>query len=69
MSKDFKMTLRFVVLIATPLCLVNSLIVSFGSSDFLFDLFSRFGFNYAVTFPQAIFYVSVVKWFDKKKKS
>jgi len=69
MNKDLKMTLRFVVLIATPLCLVNSFIFSFGSVDFLSDWISRFGLNYIITFPQAIFYVSVVKWFDKRKKS
>ena len=68
MNKELKQTLRFVVLIATPLCLVNAFIFSIGSDDFLSSWFSRFGLNYLITFPQAVFYVSVVKWFDKRKK-
>jgi hypothetical protein len=69
MSKDLKQTLRFVVLIATPLCLVNGFVFSFGSVNFLSDWFNRFLLNYSVTFPQAVLYVSAVKWFDKRKKS
>jgi hypothetical protein len=42
MNKDLKMTLRFVVLIATPLCLVNSLLFSFGLIDFWQEWLKRF---------------------------
>lgn len=69
MGKDLKQALRFVVLIATPLCLVNSLFFSFGSVNFLSDWFSRFLLNYSIIFPQAVLYVSVVKWFDKRNQS
>lgn len=62
------MTLRFVVLIATPLCLVNSLIFSFGSADFLMGWFNRFLLNYAISFPQAILYVTLIKWYDRRKQ-
>lgn len=58
MSRDLKMTLPFVVLIATPLCLVNSLVFSLGSVDFLSDCSCRFTQNYVITFPQAALYVS-----------
>ncbi|MBP1841570.1 hypothetical protein J2Z57_003498 [Formosa algae] len=68
MKNELKSTLRFVVLIATPLCLVNGLIFSLGSQDLIQAWFSRFGFTFLVTFPQAVFYVSVVKWFDKRNK-
>jgi hypothetical protein len=69
MSRDLKMTLRFVVLIATPLCLVNSLVFSFGSVDFLADWFGRFTQNYVITFPQAVLYVSAIKWYDRRKSN
>lgn len=69
MNKELKQTLRFVVLIATPLCLVNSLFFSVGSVNFLSDWFSRFLLNYFITFPQAVLYVSTVKWFDKKNQN
>lgn len=68
MSKELKITLRFVVLIATPLCLVNSLIFSWGSSDFGAEWLNRFLFNFVISFPQAIIYVSAIKWFDKTRK-
>ncbi|SEC74935.1 hypothetical protein SAMN05192540_3986 [Maribacter dokdonensis] len=68
MKNELKSTLRFVVLIATPLCLVNGLIFSLGSQDLIQVWFSRFGFTFLVTFPQAVLYVSVVKWFDKRNK-
>lgn len=66
MKKEFKSTLRFVLLIATPLCLVNGLIFSLGSQDLIQSWFVRFGITFLVTFPQAVFYVSLVKWFDKR---
>ncbi|PNW25684.1 hypothetical protein BKP44_19370 [Formosa algae] len=68
MKKELKSTFRFVMLIATPLCLVNGLIFSLGSQDLIQTWFSRFGFTFLVTFPQAILYVSAVKWFDKRNK-
>ncbi len=68
MKKELKSTLRFVVLIATPLCLVNGLIFSLGSQDLIQTWFSRFVFTFLVTFPQAVLYVSVVKWLDKRNK-
>lgn len=67
MSKDLKTTLRFVVLIATPLCLVNSLIFSFGLTDFWMDWLKRFLLNYAISFPQAVLYVTLIKWYDRRK--
>lgn len=67
MSKDLKMTFRFVILIATPLCLVNSFIFSFGSGSFWSDWLQRFLLNYAISFPQAVLYVSAIKWYDKRK--
>lgn len=62
------MTLRFVVLIATPLCLVNSLIFSFGSGNTLMDWLNRFLLNYAFSFPQAVLYVTLIKRYDRKKE-
>lgn len=67
--KVFVQTLRFVALIATPLVLVNSFIFSFGSVNFLEVWLTRFCLNFAVTFPQAIIYVSLVKWFDGREKT
>lgn len=68
MSNEFKQTLRFVALIATPLCLVNSFVFSTGADNFLSEWFYRFLLNYIITFPQAIFYVSIVKRFEKRKQ-
>lgn len=68
MKKELKSTLRFVLLIATPLCLVNGLIFSLNSQDLIQSWFSRFGITFLVTFPQAVLYVSAVKWFDKRNK-
>ncbi|MDY0090574.1 MAG: hypothetical protein RBR78_09435 [Flavobacteriaceae bacterium] len=67
MNKDLKITLRFVVLIATPLCLVNSLLFSFGLTDFWQEWLKRFLFNYAISFPQAVLYVTLIKWYDRRK--
>jgi hypothetical protein len=67
MKEELKSTLRFVLLIATPLCFVNGLIFSLGSQDLMQSWFNRFGITFLVTFPQAVFYVSFVKWFDKRK--
>jgi hypothetical protein len=68
MKKELKATLRFVMLIATPLCLVNGLIFSLSSQDLIQTWFSRFCITFLVTFPQAVLYVSIVKWFDKRNK-
>lgn len=68
MNKDLKMTLRFVVLIATPLCLVNSLLFSFGLTDFWQEWLKRFLLNYGISFPQAVLYVTLIKWYDKRKQ-
>lgn len=68
MKKELIETLRFVALIATPLCFVNGLIFSLGSQDLIQTWFSRFGFTFLVTFPQAVLYVSAVKWFDNRNK-
>lgn len=68
MSKDLKMTLRFVFLIATPLCLVNGFIGSYGLPDFWQEWLKRFVFGYAVSFPQAVLYVSLIKWYDRRRK-
>ena len=68
MKKELIETLRFVTLIATPLCFVNGLIFSLGSQDLIQTLFSRFLLTFLVTFPQAVLYVSAVKWYNKRKK-
>ncbi len=44
-------------------------IFSFGSDNFLSDWFNRFLLNFLITFPQAVFYVSILKYFDNRKKS
>ena len=68
MKKELIETLRFVALIATPLCFVNGLIFSLGSQDLIQTWFSRFLLTFLVTFPQAVLYVSAVKWYNKRKK-
>ena len=68
MKKELKETLRFVALIATPLCFVNGLIFNLGSQDLIQTWFSRFLLTFLVTFPQAVLYVSAVKWYNKRKK-
>lgn len=68
MKKELIETLRFVTLIATPLCFVNGLIFSLGSQDLIQTWFSRFLLTFLVTFPQAVLYVSAVKWYNKRKK-
>lgn len=69
MSKELKQTLRFVSMIAIPLCFVNSLISGFVPTSFISDWTSRFIFSLGITFPQAVFYVSIVKRLDKKRKT
>lgn len=63
-----KATLRFVVLVATPLCLVNSSLFSLEADHFLLTFINSFTVNYLITFPQAVIYVSLVKWFDHRRK-
>ncbi|MBN3661706.1 MAG: DUF2798 domain-containing protein [Ornithobacterium rhinotracheale] len=67
MNRELKQTFRFVFFIATPLCLVNSFIFSFGKSSFLHEWLYRFIVNYSLTFPQAICYVSIIRWINGKK--
>lgn len=64
MNRELKRTLRFVSMIAIPLCFVNSLILGFIPSDFLLSWI----FSLLITFPQAILYVSLVKKFDTHQK-
>ena len=68
MKKELIETLRFVALIATPLCFVNGLIFNLGSQDLIQTWFSRFLLTFLVTFPQAVLYVSAVKWYNKRKR-
>lgn len=65
--KSLKPTLRFVALVATPLCLVNSFIASYESADFLTQWINNFASSYLTTYPQAVVYVSLIKWFDSKR--
>ncbi len=69
MNNNLKQTLRFVSLIATPLCLTNSIIFSLESSSFWFEMINRFLLNFLITFPQAVLYVSIVKWYDNINNS
>lgn len=64
--KNLFPTLRFVSMVAIPLCLVNSLIFSFGSEPFFVVWLKRFCVNLLITFPQAVIYVSLVKKFDSR---
>ena len=66
--KIFFQTLRFVILVATPLCFFNSLVFSYTDNDFLSAWLARFCLNYMITFPQAVLYVTIIKWFDNHKK-
>lgn len=68
MRKELKITLRFVSLIAIPLCLVNSFIINIIPSSFFSDWLSRFFISLIITFPQAVVYVSIVKRFNRKNK-
>ncbi|WP_299991480.1 hypothetical protein [uncultured Pontibacter sp.] len=65
--KNLKPTLRFVALVATPLCLVNSFIATQESINFYADWASRFTYGFLITYPQAVVYVSLIKWFDRKR--
>lgn len=60
--------MRFVLMVATPLCLVNSFITTQGAQDFYLHWLNRFIFNFLITFPQAVLYVTLIKWFDSKKQ-
>ena len=66
MNTELKQTLQFVFFIATPLCLVNSFITSEK-----FNLWNDWGLkfltSYAISFPQAVLYVSLVKWYKRRK--
>jgi len=68
MIKELRITLRFVSLIAIPLCFVNSFIIDIIPSNFISGWLSRFFFSLFITFPQAVVYVSIVKWLDRKKR-
>ncbi len=65
MSKELKATIRFVSMIALPLCFFNSLILSIVPTYFISGWFSRFLFSVFITFPQAVLYVSIVKRLSK----
>ncbi|WP_034256940.1 hypothetical protein [Adhaeribacter aquaticus] len=65
--KNGKATLRFVALVATPLCIVNSFIATSDSPNLLSDWIARFTISFLITYPQAVIYVSLIKWFDSKK--
>ncbi|EJF10452.1 MULTISPECIES: hypothetical protein [Pontibacter] len=65
--RHLKPTLRFVALVATPLCLVNSFIASQDSVNFFADWATRFTYSFLITFPQAVVYVSLIKWFDSRR--
>lgn len=67
MNKELQRTLRFVSLIAIPLCFVNSMVLTFIPPNFLFDWSTRFFINLVLTFPQAVLYVSLIKWYNKSK--
>ena len=65
--KNLKPTLRFVALVATPLCLVNSFLATQDSLYFYTDWATKFTTNFLITYPQAVVYVSLIKWFDSKR--
>lgn len=65
--KHLRPTLRFVALVATPLCLVNSFIAAQDSVNFYTEWATRFTYSFLITYPQAVVYVSLVKWFDRKR--
>jgi hypothetical protein len=66
--KNLKLTLRFVAFVATPLCLVNSFIATTESVDFFASWAGRFFSNFLTTYPQAVVYVSLIKWFDSRRR-
>lgn len=68
MNKELRITLRFVALIATPLCLINSFIFSFNAADFWGEWITRFATTFIITYPQAVLYASIIKWRDARKK-
>ena len=69
MLQNIKPTLRFVALVATPLCLVNSFIFSLGAQDLLMQILNKFTQSYLLSFPQALLYVSLIKHFDGRRKA
>ena len=69
MLQNIKPTLRFVALVATPLCLVNSFIFSLGAQDLFLGVWSKFTQSYLLSFPQALLYVSLIKHFDGRRKA
>jgi len=66
-NKNFKASLRFVFFIATPLSLVNTCIANWNSTDFFLTWMSGFLWIYPISFTQAICYVSLIKWYDRRK--
>ena len=74
MNTELKQTLQFVFFIATPLfffiatplCLVNSFITS-DKFNLWNDWGLKFLTSYAISFPQAVLYVSLVKWYKRRK--
>jgi len=67
--KEFKTTLRFVFFIATPLSLVNSCLTNWNATDFLLAWTCGFLWIYPISFLQAVSYVSIIKWYDKRKST
>ena len=67
--KNLLPTLRFVSMVAIPLCVVNSLIFSLDTDAFFAIWLKRFCVNLILTFPQAVLYVSLVNKYDNRKKS
>ncbi|WP_266204579.1 hypothetical protein [Pontibacter kalidii] len=65
--RNLKPTLRFVALVATPLSLINSFVGTYGSADFLAQWANRFAFSLIIIYPQAVVYVSLIKWYDSKR--
>ena len=68
MPKELKITLQFVAKIAIPLCLVNSIIMGYVPGHLLVDAWKRFAIGLLITFPQAVLYVSIVKWYQRSKE-
>lgn len=66
--KHLKPTLRFVALVATPLCLVNSFLAVQGSVDFYTAWADKFITGFLITYPQAVVYVSIIKWVDSRRR-
>ncbi len=67
--KSLWSTTRFVLKIATPLSLVNSMIHNFNATPFFSEWMKAFALNFMITLPQAVLYVSLVKWWAQRKES